>query len=270
MTDIENVFKEYNIPPQAVKIFADQIPGNRDMDLPLTQGVKYKGLSQHLKSVPIESLPQPVQNVIAEIKSAGNIEEKAAIAHAFSQAYIRDTLQIDNERAISFEELAKDPVGDCDDHMLLTSGLLLYGGVEPKDVFMLEGLMSYHTGTKDLRAGHAFVVVKNEENGYLLLDNNLVGVHPIDPANPVVRGTMADEQGKAAFIDNETTATIAYLSEAQNGRGVVFENPEALKKMTEETIAMFPALKKALEKPDPPPLRETGPQDPFAPSISNM
>lgn len=112
---------EEKIPPKGIELFSSQVPGNKE--LPLKADAKFSGLQNSLR--PVEELPEQVRNVIEDIRAAMSVEEKAAIAHSFSQAYIKDELQFGGkfgeEREVSFEELAADPIGDCDDHQKLTS-----------------------------------------------------------------------------------------------------------------------------------------------------
>ncbi|MCP4371515.1 MAG: hypothetical protein GY797_25850 [Deltaproteobacteria bacterium] len=209
-------------PPKAIEVFVNQIPGNREMSL--TQRPKYVGLYRKLG--PVEDLPEAVQNIIEQIKSSGSAEEKAAIAHSFSNSYIRPERQSGNERLISFDELAKDPFGDCDDYSKFTASLLLHGGVNPRNVFMLGGIVKYEGSDYNIKGGHAFVVLKSEE-GYHLLDNNLAGIPLIDPKNPTVNGIIADVNGGLPVTELhrlEKSMEILCVLVAENGRGVNFEN----------------------------------------------
>ncbi|MCP4369996.1 MAG: hypothetical protein GY797_18050 [Deltaproteobacteria bacterium] len=215
---------------EAIKNFVGQIPGNRDM--PLEQDVNNVGFCHKLG--PVEDLPQAVQNIVGQIKSAGSAEEKAAIAHSFSNSYIRSVEQIRNDRAVSFDELAKDPVGDCDDYARFNAGLLLYGDVDPEKIFILAGMVKYEINGQSVKSGHAFVVLKNEEK-YHLLDNNLAGIPLIDPENPVIKGTVADVRGEIPVSKShllETNAEILYIANAKDGRGVNFENDDATTLLT--------------------------------------
>ncbi len=219
MSDQKEV-NQYPFPVSPIRYFTGQMTGNVTMDslkimkLPLSV---IGGLD------PCEELPEPVQRVIEDIRSASGIEEKAAIAHSFSQSYIHDTLQARpgfmSERSVSFEELAKSPYGDCDDHMRFTAGLLLRGGVAPEDVLMLGGMVRY---PENPRAYHAFVAVRDEDR-FLLLDNNIEGVPYIDPKNPVVGAYLVDDQGSRLRISGnvpaETQVKIETLYMAIDGRG---------------------------------------------------
>lgn len=238
---IKNTDEDY-IPPKAIKVFIQMLTGNENM--PLEQGVQHPGLVNQLK--PLETLPLPVQKIISEIRAADSIEEKAAIAHIFSQAYIQDIRQnskLGEERYITFEELTRDPRGDCDDHQLLSTGLLLHGGVNPRNIFMLNGMINYQGNN----AAHAFIVVQ-DNNNYILLDNNLYGTPQIDPKNPIVNGVFADEIGnplKAFGKTVETKVEIIFLSSAIDGRGTPFENNQAQKLLEDYTSGFIQAMKNA-------------------------
>lgn len=238
------------IPPKNIEIFTRKIPGNTD--LPLTQGVKYEGLNRQLGK--FEDLPEPVQNIIEEIKTTGSIAEKSAIAHNFSLAYIKPEMQFGGrfgqERNVSFSELANDPRGDCDDYAKLNAGLLLYGGVDPRNIFSMQGVMKYESGLGTIQSGHAFIVVQ-DENEYILLDNNLEGTPMITPGNPIVHSKLFTNGINVPNLPTdqmETTAEIVFLSSAIDGRGTPFENEAALAQLTNYMTTFIQTMEDNLSK----------------------
>lgn len=229
---MSNIDEDY-IPPNALEVFIKKLPSNSDM--PLARG-ENSANHRNVQLGDVENLPQAVQSIVTTIRNADSIGEKAAIAHSFSQAYIKDELQfggsLGKERKVSFEELAKDPRGDCDDHMQFMSGLLVYGGVNPRDIFMLGGMVNYQGNEINLKTGHAFVVVRSGDE-YILLDNNLTDTPLIDPENPIVNSKFCDDEGGELTINGETQqikAEVLYLSGAVDRRGTSYENKESLAK----------------------------------------
>ncbi|PJB70120.1 MAG: hypothetical protein CO093_08800 [Alphaproteobacteria bacterium CG_4_9_14_3_um_filter_47_13] len=238
------------ISPKNIEIFVRQISGN--IDLPLAQGVQHEGLNRQFGE--FEDLPEPVQNIIEEIRAADSIAEKAAIAHNFSLTYIKPEMQfggrLGQERNVSFSELAKDPRGDCDDYAKFNAGLLLYGGVDPRNIFRMQGMMKYESGLGTIQSGHAFVVVQ-DENEYVLLDNNLADTPIITPDNPVVHSNLFTNGINVPNLpadQMETTAEIVFLSSAIDGRGTPFENEAALAQLTDYMTTFIQTMEDNLPK----------------------
>ena len=202
---------------------------NTQQEYELTQGGQYNAPKRNKEE--LVKLPDIVQQKIREIYDASTIEEKAAIAHSFSQAYITPELQyggnLGQERTISFLELAKDPRGDCDDFAFFTQELLVYAGVPPEKILDVTGLMKYSYDTTMIETGHAFLVVEDSENGnFYLLDNNLEGLILLDPNQPVSDANLLN-------IDVSVKAEITVISSAVDARGTPFENDDAFNKVTE-------------------------------------
>ncbi len=223
----------------AIVEFSEQIPGNAA--LPLERGVQYVNPIRHMGD--LGGLPDSVQQAINNIKAAESVSEKSLIAHTFANNYIVPEQQFSKEleRKVSFSELANDPRGDCDDYMNFKRDLLLLGGVNPRDIFSVGGLMSYdiEVAGKDasFSEGHGFLVVKDCEQ-YILLDNNLAETPVLDPKNPTTQSTLyvpphLEEQFSTVPI---ATIELKYISQIVDGRGTPFESNEAEKMMIDHMI----------------------------------
>lgn len=208
-----------------VEAFVNELSTNKDM--PFSQEVQFEGLRRRLGDV--DDLPAPVQSVIGQIQLAGSIEEKVAIAHNFTLAYIKPEIQGMEDEFVAFPKLAQNPIGDCDDFAEFNAGLLLHGGVDPTEVFLVAGIVEYQHEGRSMLAGHGFVVVKDDDR-YLLLDNNLAETPELNPENPIVRARLASNNiDTPDHLDNtlEITAEIIFLIEAIDGRGTPFLSPKA-------------------------------------------
>ncbi len=242
-----------DIPQPNIHAFVSKIPGNGNM--PLERDVQHTGMQSQLGTW--DRLPPVVRDACEEIKSANSISEKVAIAHNFALAYIKPEMQfggkLGQERLVSFVELANDPVGDCDDYAKFTAGLLVYGGVDPQDIFVLDGMMRYEvSGIGNLEAGHEFLVVRDHDrnkDSYILVDNNLADTPEIDPAHPTVRARLFTNGINIPQLPGdapETTADIVYISNCVDARGTTYVNEEAQNKLANTMKEFVQKLEKVI------------------------
>jgi len=220
---------------------------------PLERGVKYDGLQQNLGQT--DHLPDIVKNKIEEIRSADSIEEKIAIAHNFTISYIRNEMQcggrLGKERAVSFEGLASDPRGDCDDYTKFNAGLLIHGGVNPRSIFMMSGLVEYGFKKNVNAVGHRFLIVQ-DENSYYLLDNNLENTPEISPLNLAAQGHLNTTHDTKKFGEiPEISMKVKYLTQAVDGRGTNLSNQHAWNKLINHMDELISQIEKPVQYQQP-------------------
>ncbi|ODS23244.1 hypothetical protein AB835_09815 [Candidatus Endobugula sertula] len=211
-------------------------------EFPLQQGANY--IPKIRETDDASNLPEPVQAIIQEIRFAESIQEKAAIAHSFSLSYIQAETQyggvLGSERKVSFQELAEDPRGDCDDYANFSMGLMIHGGVDPNKIFDVSAMVRYSMLGKNIEMGHALLIV--EDNGqHFMLDNNLNDIAQIDIENPRVTGTIPNQPSLPQKVEIE--AEIGLIAGIVDGSGTPYENEAAFEEMVSRSQSYIDMLR---------------------------
>lgn len=191
-----------------------------------------------------ENLPENITDIIFQIKQAQNVHEKVKIAHNYSKIFIADDGGISGQSVAAemsdpktFSELVRTPendrVGDCDDYSEFVAKLLLRGGVPAEDIFQIGYQVTYQGSSfSTVGVNHAAVVVRDHLDGsYYYADNNLVETPEIDPANPVVQGTLARDDGSPIVQAGIVKAQVDYAVMGYSMAGDDLTSYEGAKKM---------------------------------------
>lgn len=161
---------------------------------------------------------------------SGDMRQAAAITHSFSLAYIDAEMQFDGfmgeERKVSFQELAQDPRGDCDDFVMFNTGLLLAAGVNPRDLMAVVGAVDLQIGGMPMPPGHTFLVPRNGDS-YIALDNNFEDAHDFDPFSPTITGNLYLPDVLRGKVDPLVSSTLAYATSVFDARGRAYRSVEA-------------------------------------------
>lgn len=223
---IKQIFGDITNPaPQGMRDFLAQSPGNTST--PYSVNYYKKGFDPSEEATNNEELPKDVEAAIERIKEAGSTEEKVAIAHDFTQSYIEEK-ETPNETTINnrFMDIVKNPSGDCDDHADFTRGLLIRGGVNPKDIYTVDTHIKISTDANSISSAHRTLIVKSEGE-YLLSDNNISGIVQIDPKDNSLNITLPNEDGSAAMNGNGAITAkyeMGPIATITDGRGIGFMN----------------------------------------------
>lgn len=170
-----------------------------------------------------EDLLQVVQDTIEKIKTADSIGEKATIAHAFSNTYIHDQIQgSESDKILSFEKIANNPYGDCEDYARFSTGLLIRGGVNPENISNITGMVTYRIGDSHMTEPHTFVAVRDEDT-FLILDNNSLEVTISDAESSNFNIKITDDD---ALCSKEGTMTVDSIAIHLDGNGVGYFSQE--------------------------------------------
>tara|TARA_B100001989_G_scaffold240165_1_gene204993 strand:- start:867 stop:2678 length:1812 start_codon:yes stop_codon:yes gene_type:complete len=156
-----------------------------------------------------EDLPEDVQEMIVSIAKADTLYNKLFLAHVYAKNYIQGANQDGSspdaqERDVSFFDLAHDPKGDSDEHVLFKKGLLVHAGVDPDKIFEVGALIEIIEGDKTTYDGHGMLFVEAENSGdFYLLDNHFNDIPLISADNPSISGTRTVDgtDGKQEVID---------------------------------------------------------------------
>ncbi len=229
--DLKDIFRLCTVYPTSdFEDFLSKFPGCESLPYPVNKLVVSDG--NNPSEIPEnENLPQSVQDIIEQIKAADSVSEKATIAHSFSNAYIHNQKQAaKSDKTVPFEKLANDPKGDCDDYANFTKALLIRGGVNPENIYHVGAMVSYDSGYYNERFDHAFIVIPDGDE-YLLLDNNAADVITFDPSNPIVRTSLAGDDGSPLNV--EAMMDIEYVLFAVDGRNIGYMDKENIDKAME-------------------------------------
>ncbi|MFP4386588.1 MAG: transglutaminase-like domain-containing protein [Alphaproteobacteria bacterium] len=198
-----------------------------------------------------EQLPPKVQNMITQIQEAESTSEKVTLAHQFAGMHIKNQTQdFNEEREVPFAELAHDPHGDCTDYAAFTVGLLQRGGVDPGHIMRITALVEIQKDSgQNITDIHSNVIVYENGDDYLLADNNLADVIPLDPSDPVVYADLTNDDMTSR---SPASLEIKHLAIIQDAKGQTYMDPVAASKILEWQNAQQPETQPEPIQPAPP------------------
>ncbi|HBH26479.1 MAG TPA: hypothetical protein DDX54_03655 [Rhodospirillaceae bacterium] len=181
--------------------------------------------------------PEPITDLVARIRAADSVAEKATITKAGVDALIAPQDAAHPWPELMMEELRATGriLGDCHQYAALYKYVLMQGGVPPEDVAVVRGIARFESlNPKEYEPeAHVVAVVRDAQGDLIYLDNNLDGIANLDPGNMQIVGRydpnrMSPEKRAEYLAAGNPPVTIIWenMDAIEPGAGPHLRSPE--------------------------------------------